>query len=84
MQHDEAVDHHAMVEAKLIRMANQIATFFQSKPHDEGVRGLAVHISDFWEPRMRAHLFAIIDAGGKGLLPLVLDAAPLIRKVQGG
>ena len=71
-----------MSHDKLIRMANQIATFFESKPHAEGVAGTAAHISDFWEPRMRKHLFDHIAAGGEGLKPLVLEAAPLIRQVK--
>ena len=66
--------------AKLIYMANQIAKFMESKPHDEGLDGLASHINDFWEPRMRRHLFEVIDAGGAGLRPLVLAAAAKIRR----
>lgn len=65
---------------KLAYMANQIATFFASKPHAEGVAGIAAHINDFWEPRMRRHLFAQIDAGGAGLHPLVMQAAGAIRR----
>lgn len=73
MSHD---DPHS----KLIYMANQIAKFMESKPHDQGVAELSSHINDFWEPRMRRHLFEVIDAGGQGLRPLVLDAAPKIRR----
>ena len=65
---------------KLIYMANQIATFFESKPHDEGVRGIADHISDFWEPRMRRQFFQLVEAGTAGFKPLVLEAAPQIRR----
>lgn len=65
---------------KLTYMANQIAKFMESKPHDEGVSSLASHINDFWEPRMRTQFFAMIDAGGTGLRPLVLEAVPLIRR----
>lgn len=72
MSHD---DH-----GKLVHMANQIAKFMESKPHADGVAGLASHINDFWEPRMRRALFEVIDAGGQGLRPLVLDAAPNIRR----
>ncbi|MEY5037721.1 MAG: hypothetical protein RL472_827 [Pseudomonadota bacterium] len=61
-------------------MANQIAKFMESKPHDEGVAGLSSHINDFWEPRMRRHLFEVLDAGGTGLRPLVLDAAAKIKR----
>ena len=66
--------------AKLIYMANQIAKFMESKPHDEGLAGLASHINDFWEPRMRRHLFDVLDAGGAGLRPLVIEAASAIKR----
>ncbi len=68
-------------DAKLIRMANQIATFFESKPHDLGVAGVAEHINKFWEPRMRGQFFQIFDAGGEGLRPLVIEAAATIRRL---
>ncbi len=66
--------------AKLIRMANQIATFFESKPHDLGVAGVAEHINKFWDPRMRGKFFEILEGGGSGLKPLVLEAARTIRR----
>lgn len=69
-----------MSHDKLIYMANQIAKFMESKPAEEGRTGLAAHFNDYWEPRMRRHLFEVIDAGGEGLRPLVLEAAPLIRR----
>ena len=65
---------------KIVRMANDIAKFMESKRHQEGVALLASHINDFWEPRMRRQLFAVLDAGGAGLRPLVLDAAGAIRR----
>ena len=68
--------------AKLIYMANQIAKFMESKPHDEGLAGLTSHINDFWEPRMRKHLFEVLDGGGQGLRPLVVEAADKIRRPQ--
>lgn len=67
---------------KIIHMANQIALFMESKPHDEGVEMLASHINDFWEPRMRRQFFEIVDQGGSGLRPLVMEAATLIRRPQ--
>lgn len=78
MSHDTQL--HAGPHAKLIYMANQIAKFMESKPHDEGVTLLASHVNDFWEPRMRRQLFEVVDAGGAGLRPLVLEAAPLIKR----
>lgn len=76
MSHEEAAGPHA----KIVRMANQIGTFFLSKPHGEGVAGVAEHINKFWEPRMRRHFFEIVDAGGEGLKPIVLEAAAAIRR----
>ncbi len=70
----------ANTDAKLVYMANQIAQFMESKPHAEGVELTASHINDFWEPRMRSKFFALIDAGAAGFRPLVLEAAPKIRR----
>lgn len=65
---------------KIARMANDIAKFMESKPHAEGMALLASHINDYWEPRMRRQLFQLLDSGGEGLRPLVLDAAGAIRR----
>ena len=79
MSHDE--DHIMSTSEKLVRMANQIATFFHSKPREEGMAGVAEHINKFWEPRMRRQLFDLVDNhGGEGLDGLVLQAIPLIHR----
>lgn len=65
---------------RLIYMANQIATFFKTMPHDEAVEGVASHINQFWEPRMRVAFFEIVESGGDGLDPLVMEAAARIRR----
>lgn len=67
---------------KIARMANQIAQFMESKPKEEGLAGLSSHINDFWEPRMRNQLFALLDQGGEGLRPLVIEAAARIKRPQ--
>lgn len=71
-----------MSPEKLTYMANQIAGFFHSRPHEEAVAGVADHISKFWEPRMRSQLFAVLGEGGTGLDPLVREAAESIRPVK--
>lgn len=64
----------------LIRMANQIGTFFEAMPdRAEALDGLAQHLKKFWEPRMRRQFLAHIDAGGANLHPLVAEAARLHR-----
>ena len=65
---------------KLVYQANQIAKFFHSKPHGEGVAGVAEHINKFWEPRMRLQFFEMIEAGGAGFDTLVLEAAAAVRQ----
>ncbi|MEO9777970.1 MAG: formate dehydrogenase subunit delta [Sedimentitalea sp.] len=59
---------------KLIRMANQIATFFKTQPGDDAPAKVAAHITDFWEPRMRAQLCAHAEVGGAKLDDVVLKA----------
>ena len=68
-----------MSPEKLIYMANQIATFFHSQPEAERVTRVTAHIKDFWEPRMRKQLFEIVEAGTKGIDPLVLAAAERLK-----
>jgi formate dehydrogenase subunit delta len=59
---------------KLIYMANQIGKFFASQGHEQAVAGTADHIKKFWDPRMRAAIFAHLEAGGAGLDPNVRKA----------
>jgi formate dehydrogenase subunit delta len=79
--HNDEEGHAAQGIAKIVRMANQIGTFFESKEdRAEGVHGVAEHINKFWEPRMRRHFFEVFDTGGEGLKPIVLEAAAQIRR----
>lgn len=78
MSHDE--DHIASTKEKLVRMANQIAEFFHSKPREEGIAGLAEHINKFWEPRMRRQLFEMLDAGTENFDELVIAASAKIKR----
>lgn len=65
-----------MDREKLIKMANQIALFFEGEPEPAVMReGIAGHLKRFWEPRMRRELLAWIDQnGGEGLRESVLAA----------
>lgn len=65
---------------KLVRTANQIASFFHTLPHEDVPARTADHINKYWEPRMRRQLFEYMDAGGKGLDEAVMNARPLIHK----
>ena len=69
----------------LIRMANQIGTFFEAMPdRAEALEGVAMHIKRFWEPRMRRALLAHVDEAGTGELNgMVAEAISLHRAVLG-
>ncbi|WP_159951747.1 formate dehydrogenase subunit delta [Rhizobium sp. 18065] len=71
---------HSGTDEKLVRMANQIATFFASQPQEVRVDGVALHINKFWEQRMRRRFFEMIDAHQEGFLPLVVEAAAKIQR----
>ena len=58
----------------MVHMANQIAAFFKSYPHEEAVAGVTDHIKKFWERRMKDQLKKYIATGGSGLDELVLEA----------
>ncbi len=68
-----------MSNDKIVRMANQIATFFKSQPEDERVEGIANHINKFWEPRMRRQFFDALNDGAD-FDPLVTQAANQINE----
>jgi formate dehydrogenase subunit delta len=64
---------------KLVYMANQIGKFFASQGPDLAVAGTAEHIKKFWDPRMRAAIFAHLDNGGAGLDPRVRQAIERLK-----
>ncbi|HUD85586.1 MAG TPA: formate dehydrogenase subunit delta [Xanthobacteraceae bacterium] len=65
---------------KLVYMANQIGKFFASQEADRAIAGTAEHIRKFWDPRMRAAIFAHLEAGGAGLDPKVRQAIESLQK----
>ena len=69
-----------MENRDMLRMANQIADFFRSYPHDDAVKEAATHLNNYWDPRMRKHFFDYLAKGGEGLDPLIVEAAAQVRK----
>ncbi len=65
---------HSGGNAKLVYMANQIATAFAQLPHAEAVDSTRTHIRKFWDPRMRAKIAEHLAAGGEGLSSVALEA----------
>lgn len=66
---------------KMVRMANQIATFFESQPDADRAGRVAAHLKEFWEPRMLEQLDTHVQAGGDGLSPLALDGAKRVLEI---
>ncbi|WP_454720258.1 MULTISPECIES: formate dehydrogenase subunit delta [Cupriavidus] len=60
----------------LVKMANQIGTFFSAMPdREEALTDIASHIKRFWDPRMRRALLAQVDGGqADGLDDIVRQA----------
>lgn len=60
----------------LIKMANQIGTFFEAMPdREQAVKDVASHIERNWDPRMRTALLAQLSSENTGeLKPIVIAA----------
>lgn len=72
---------------KLVKMANEIASFFEGEPDRCLVlEGVAGHLKRFWDPRMRRELLRWQDEhGGEGLKDSVREALAAHReKLLGG
>ena len=63
-----------MQNRDMIRMANQIAAYFEAYPRTEALTGISGHIRNSWTPRMRKQLDEYIAGGAEGLSPLVTAA----------
>ena len=57
-----------------VRMGNQIAIQFANLPPAEAAAAIARHIENFWDPRMRRTIEALVAAGDDSLEPLLVDA----------
>ena len=59
----------------LVRMANDIASFFAAEPDKEqAARNVHAHLKRYWDPRMRAQIVAHYREGGEGLEGIVRAA----------
>lgn len=65
----------------LVKMANEIGMFFEAWPdHEEAVEGIADHLKNFWEPRMRHQIIACShENGGNDLTPIAREAIALLE-----
>ncbi|GBC88708.1 hypothetical protein HRbin13_00836 [bacterium HR13] len=64
----------------LVFMANQIGSFFECYPWEEGVESVANHIKKFWHPMMREELLRYCEEhGDQELTPMVRAALERLR-----
>lgn len=63
----------------IIRMANQISTFFCTAEKDDAPTHIAAHINDFWDPRMRAQLHELLKTRAEAFNIEVVAAGDHIR-----
>lgn len=63
----------------LIKMANEIAAFFEGESgREETPRLVATHLRRYWEPRMRREIIAHYQKGGGGLGELALNGVAVL------
>jgi len=65
-----------------VRLVNEVAEQFGHKPLEVAAAAVAVHLRDFWEPRMKKALLEHVAAGGEGLDPVALRAAQLLGRAR--
>ncbi|HTQ35939.1 MAG TPA: formate dehydrogenase subunit delta [Steroidobacteraceae bacterium] len=59
----------------LVSMANDISHFFDGEyGTQDSPANIALHISRYWDPRMRSQIIAHAAHGGEGLTPTALAA----------
>lgn len=60
----------------LVKMANQIGTFFAAMPdRDEALADIATHLRRFWAPPMRRALLEGVDNGRADAVTPIVRAA---------
>jgi formate dehydrogenase subunit delta len=62
----------------LVKMANQIALFFESQSGPDAAAGIAEHLKKFWDPRMRQAIIRHALEGGAGLRETTAKAVALL------
>ncbi len=72
-----------MHRRNLIRMANQVAQFFDVYPEDQGSAEVAKHLRNFWDPRMRRQLLEYAGQPEDDMHPLVRRAVKSLAGVAG-
>lgn len=74
----------SVTSQSVVRMANQIARNFAANGDEAAIAQTAEHIALFWDPRMKAAGFALLEQADSGFSPVASAAlAQLAKEVQG-
>lgn len=76
----ESEAHAEAAQAKLIRMATEIADFFKFYPEDKAIAAIANHINRYWTPKMREEFLAASGQPGQKLPPLLEATRGAIKR----
>jgi formate dehydrogenase subunit delta len=68
------------MQDSIVRMANQIARNFAVKGENAAIIATAEHIRKYWEPRMKAQAFDMVDQNGSGLSDPAREALALLAQ----
>jgi formate dehydrogenase subunit delta len=61
-------------------MANEIAVQFHHRDIPAAAAAIALHIRQFWDPRMKADLLRHVESDPGALDPLVIEAAKQLKQ----
>ena len=66
---------------RLVKMANEIGTFFESTAdRADAVKSIATHLRNFWDPRMRTQLIEYARQPDGELTPIAKEAVLTLSK----
>ncbi len=67
----------------LIKMANEIGSFFSGASGEQAAREVAAHLQRYWDPRMRAQMLKYYEARqGAGLSDVARGAVALLHEAS--
>jgi len=68
------------MQDSIVRMANQIARNFAVKGEGAAIVATAEHMRKYWDPRMKAQAFEMLDQEGCGLSDPAREALVMLAK----
>jgi formate dehydrogenase subunit delta len=72
-----------MHNEKLVKMANDIANFFNAESDKEiAAEGVKKHILRSWDPRMRKEIISYYQNNGEGFNPLAANAIKKLAEMS--